>query len=279
MARRVVDGLPPSFHQSFLPERRHLSSILRLASTAFDGTVEAIAVASGIPTGKSSGKVVPHIKYAKAMGLLESSNANSGLYSLRLSPLGMEVQKEDTALHEFITQLMAHLMLGRAIGGAMVWHVMFGESSVSLGQQFSIEAATSFISSKLGRNSSIPGPLFSTYREESSLARSSMLSFEPGKVTRVPLPSNSENFWGIAFCWLSHWEASAPEDQQLALSRLEAATGFQEISGWTALQYDAFLSLAEDRSVARVDRQTGEPLVLRTASSRDLLSRIYSELV
>lgn len=213
------------------------------------------------------------------MALIETSNPSTGMYEIVLSPLGAEIQKEDPALHEYLTQLLVHLMLARPIGGALVWHVLFGESAVSLGRQFSVESGGAFISSRLAKSSSIPGPLFSTYREESSLARSAMLSFDKNMVKRTHIPSNPDYYWGIAYCWLNYWEHSAPQDQQLALSTLETITGFRDIAGWTIAQYDEFLAWAADHSIARVDRQTGEPLIMRIASSQDLVGRIYSELI
>lgn len=279
MSERVIDGLPPSFHQSFLPERRHLSSLLRLAATGFEGAIEPISVVTGIPTGKSSGKIVPHLKYASAMGLIKSASATQGTYRLGLTSLGKEVAKEDALLHEDLTQLILHLMLARPVGGAAVWHVFFGMSRLSLGQESSIEAATSFLCSTLGKSSSIPGPLFAAYREESSLARSGMLAVEQSRFKRGCIPANPDYYWGLASCWLSYWEHVAPDEQQLALSKLEAMTGFLEITGWTRSQYDGFLSWAVDHRIAKVDRQTGEPLILRTTSSPDLAARIYSELI
>ena len=96
---------------------------------------------------------------------------------------------------------------------------------------------------------------------------------------RTPLPNNPDTYWGIAYSWLNDWEQSAPDDQQLALSSLESVTGFQEVAGWSNSQYEGFLSWAADNVVVRIDRQTGEPLILRTESSRDLIERIYSELI
>ena len=116
MADRVIDGLPPDFHQTFAPERRQLSLLLDLAEKEFEGTKHSISEASGIPTGKRSGKVVPHIKYAKGMGLIEDSNSKNGIYRLVLTQLGRQIRKEDGLMHEYLTQLILHLMLARPIG-------------------------------------------------------------------------------------------------------------------------------------------------------------------
>lgn len=45
------------------------SKIMELAKDNYSGSKEEISEKTGIPTGKTSGKVVPHILYAQYMGL------------------------------------------------------------------------------------------------------------------------------------------------------------------------------------------------------------------
>ena len=278
MNEQIIKGLVPSFHLSFRPERCHLASLLRVASQGFAGTVEAISEQTGIPTGKSSGKVVPHLKYAEAMGLLSDTGPKAGVYELQPTLLGQAVLAEDPLLNETLTQLVLHLMLARP-SGASVWHSLFGRSRISLGRQFSPEAATAFLNLKFGNNSSIPGPLFSTYVENASLARTVMLKVEKNLLTRGSLPLLTEHFWGYAYCWLHSWEQEAPNDQQLPSSQLEALTAFEELTGWTPQQLEVFLSWAVDQQILKIDRQTGAPLLMKTASSAEIASKIYCDLL
>lgn len=279
MRERIIQGLPLSFHLSFLPERRYLAALLKLAGQDFSGTAEAIAAETGIPTGKKSGKVVPHLKYAFAMGLIAEPSIDNGRYELRPTVLGKLVLAEDPMLHERITQLIMHLMLSRPIGGAASWHVLFGRSRLALGRTISVDAAVSWLSKELGSSTSLPGPLFSTYREEASLARTSMLVVEKNALTRGSLPALEDYYWGYAFCWLSYWEQTASAAQQLSLSELEAACGFVEVSGWNEAGFADFLSWATEQGIVRVDRQTGTPLVMKTRCSVNLVDRIYAEML
>jgi hypothetical protein len=275
----IIKGLTPSFHLSFLPERRHLASLLAAASQGFSGTVEAMSEHTGIPRGKSSGKVIPHLKYAQAMGLLSSKVPVAGVHELQLTPLGQAVSSEDMQLNETLTQLILHLMLARPVGGAAAWHTLFGRSQMALGRQFSSEAATAFLALQLGNSSSIPGPLFSTYKENASLARTGMLTVEKNMLARGSLPPLPEHFWGYSYCWLHAWEQVAPNDQQLPASQLETLTAFEELTGWTRQQMETFLSWAIDQQILRVDRQTGVPLLMKTASSAQIAAQIYSDML
>ena len=279
MSDRPPEGLPPSFHQSFCPERSYLSSLLKLASQQFSGTTDEISEKTGIPTGKSSGKVDPHRKYCQAMGLLETESSLGAKGHLVLTPLGKTIHREDLALQEELSQVTMHLMISSAHGGALAWNALFGRSKIDLGSSFSIDDATFFLNSLLGKSTALPGPIFTTYREEASLLRSGMLDISTANVTRKPLKERSEYFWGYAYCWLRYWESGFNETQQVPLARFELVCNFQEISGWTPSQYASYLSWMADHRLIKVDRQTGDPLILKTAKSCDIANKIFSELV
>ena len=279
MSERIIKGLPPSFHQSFPPERRHLASLLAAATQGFAGTIEEISEHTAIPTGKSSGKVVPHLKYVQGMGLLKSANSAGGVYQLSPTLLGQAVFLEDPLLQEPLTQLILHLMLAQPVGGASVWHMLFGRSRIALGGRFSPDEASAFLALEFGNSSSIPGPLFTTYRESASLGLTGMLAGEKNELTRGCLPYLDEHFWGYAYCWMHSWEQVALNDQQLPSAQLEMQTAFADLTAWTHQQFDGFLSWAVDQRILRVDRQTGSPLLMKTASSAELVSKIYSDIL
>ncbi|NYE25606.1 hypothetical protein [Pigmentiphaga litoralis] len=277
--QRTIQGLPPSFHETFFPDRRHLSALLKLAKNGYSGTIDTISADSGIPTGRSSGKVLPHLKYAHAMGITTASAGSNGVYTLQLTPLGRLFAVEDPLLHEPLTQLILHLMLSRPIGGAAAWHVLFGRSRLALGRVSSVEAATSFLVQELGNSSSLPGPLFTTYREEASFARTGMLTVEKNVVLRGALPMLEEFYWAYACTWLAHWELTAPAMQQLPLSELENLSRFFESSGWMDKAVDDFLAWTTAQGITSVDRQTGAPLIMKIKSSDELIAYIYSDLL
>ena len=58
-----------NFHKTFAPQDSYISKILELAEQGYSGNKEEISDITGIPTGKTSGKVIPHILYSKYMGI------------------------------------------------------------------------------------------------------------------------------------------------------------------------------------------------------------------
>ena len=64
----MIKGSVLEFHKTFSAETGYVSKILQLAIEKISGTKDELSKISGIPTGKTSGKVIPHIKYAAYMG-------------------------------------------------------------------------------------------------------------------------------------------------------------------------------------------------------------------
>ncbi|MGI6543516.1 MAG: hypothetical protein ACOX44_10730 [Limnochordia bacterium] len=69
---------PLTFHETFPPEREHIGQLLLLADTMNYMNKEDISRVTGIPTGKSSGKVSPHIIYASIYGTPRSKKREKG---------------------------------------------------------------------------------------------------------------------------------------------------------------------------------------------------------
>lgn len=66
-----LQPLPLSFPQSFLPDRDLLARLLRFTAQGGSGSKD-ISAETGIPTGASTGKVEPMIRYAGGMGLIKA---------------------------------------------------------------------------------------------------------------------------------------------------------------------------------------------------------------
>ena len=105
-----------NFHLTFRPERQYISSLLGAIDSCNDADIQEISAATGIPTGKSSGKVEPTIRYAEYMGLLKQQKAD-GKYTFEHTPLGQCAADEDPGLLEKLTLLIMHTMLVRPYFG------------------------------------------------------------------------------------------------------------------------------------------------------------------
>ncbi|MCJ8343045.1 MAG: hypothetical protein MJH09_09410, partial [Cetobacterium sp.] len=91
-----------NFHQALSFSKDYLAKILKISDGSSFLTKEEISEITGIPTGKSSGKVVPHIYYGLYMGLITFSYENKR-YNLNRTSLGNLILKEDSYLTENLT--------------------------------------------------------------------------------------------------------------------------------------------------------------------------------
>ena len=94
----MIKGSVLEFHKTFSAETGYVSKILQLAIEKISGTKDELSKISGIPTGKTSGKVIPHIKYAAYMGLIDYSVDGKGVYALSATKLGEEIFMQDPFL-------------------------------------------------------------------------------------------------------------------------------------------------------------------------------------
>ena len=120
--------LPINFHQTFIPERRYVSSLLQYAASGSKGTLDEIAEQTGIPMGKSSGKAHATIDYARGMNLIELASLEEKLVKKpTLTSFGAIVYAEDRFLGEQVTQWIAHMNLCSSYTGARAWHEVFAK--------------------------------------------------------------------------------------------------------------------------------------------------------
>ena len=120
-----------NFHQTFYPNFDYIGKILEVANGTEKYTIEKLSQITGIPTGASSGKVLPHINYSEYMYLIESDN-NSGEYSLKRTELGNLIFSEDPYFSEDISRLICHMLLTSPIIGSGLWffnhNILFAEA-------------------------------------------------------------------------------------------------------------------------------------------------------
>ena len=177
-----------SFHKTFAPERRLLFALLKFAARNGKGDIQEIASDTGIPTGKSSGKVAPVMDYCSAMGLITVGQEGSVKEPL-LTDFGRAVFLGDPYLQEEMTQWLCHLHLCSRETGAEVWYRLFWEGSSLLPSEFSREELVTFLVQATGSQSKrLLGPLGVMYREETSFAKCGALLEQKKTFSRRKMP-------------------------------------------------------------------------------------------
>lgn len=276
---RLDRRLPLSFHMTFQPERHYLTALLKFTQSQNSDTIDGISQATGIPTGKSTGKVKPLLQYAQGMGLLELGPTNDGLQQFALTPLAHAILREDPHLLEENTQWALHLMLCGRRGGAEVWYAVFVEAASILGRVFPEQQFEQFLINRFGSSRDAVGPLVRTYADPAALATVGAIACEDGRINLRRAPIQPALIDTVAALLLLNWDEAAPNDSQVALSALEAMSGLLAATGWGLEDQSRLLNEMESRGLLHVDRQTGNPILTRLATTDYVLRMMYDRLV
>lgn len=285
-----VFQLPLNFPQTFLPERRLLSKILEFAAAGGSGTKVAIGEKTGIPTGKSTGKVEPIIYYTCGMGLINALKKKAGIWELSLTQLGSLIIQEDPFLSEVQTLWMLHLMLcrrrgeaGSAVGVADPWFALFAEGSFRLGASFKQVSFQEFLTDRYGEKSylqSLSGVVLRSYLRESCFGNIGALQQIEGElIVRLVAPVDKDLFPVYAAYFYLIWDELFLDDDQISLEVFSERSRFFSIINWDDSAKSRWLTWMSDQGLIQVDRYTGSPVLLRLKTTDLVVMEIYSELI
>lgn len=274
-----------NFPQTFLPERRLLSQLLPFAKRGGQGDKVFIGAETGIPTGKSTGKVEPIIYYALGMGLI-TVNKESGIWQLDLTPLGDVVLQEDPYFSEYQTMWLVHLMLCRckpSNGKADAWYALFTEGRFRLNESFRPDDFFDFLVDQhgdIGSLKSLSGIAIRAYLEDSCLGRIGVLEQrEDDLLVRKTAPVAREFFPVYASYLYLVWDELFHAENQISLDSFAQESRIFFIMGWSESMVASWLDWMGDNAIIQVDRYTGTPMLLRLKSTSQVLAATYSELI
>ena len=264
-----------NFHKTFAPQDSYLSKILELASAAYSGTKEDISEVTGIPTGKTSGKVVPHILYAAYMGLI-LYQLDKGSYTLSLTPLGKIVQENDKYLFEDVTKLICHYNLCDEDQGACIWSFVYDHLPVMLDETMSETAVKKKYSDYFGVNVDLT-PLKKTYSDDGLLAVLGLIDFTEGIRLNASFFNDTMQYV-YAYALLSSWERSYPEVSELTSEQLSDKLHWGKRFGFDDDETLYALESLEDIGVVKLNKQLVPLSIIKTAEAASVLPHLYDLL-
>ena len=267
--------------------------MLAFAAKGGSGDKEAIAAETGIPTGKSTGKVDPMIHYGRGMGLIWATKSAS-TWQLGATPLGQEVLREDPFLSEPQTLWLLHLMLCRrwrqgvpATGVADAWFSLFAEGRFLLGTRFTESGFHQVLTRRHGAKGylkSLSTLVPRMYTERACFGEASILTATEGEAgqsmfVRERAPLEKASFPAYALFLFVVWDELFGADKQLAFDELARETRLLSLLGWEETQVSTWLDWMVGKGLVQLDRYTGTVVLLRLAETPRVIERLYSELV
>lgn len=265
-----------NFHQSFKPEKQYIGSILDVANSADSLGVQEISAYTGIPNGKSSGKVEPHISYAKFMGLIEAEKKD-GAYSLSRTDLGNIVYMEDPGLQEDLSILLCHAMMLRNSNGADMWNAVFTKILPmyrgKMKKDMLLKELEQMFDGKANKKNF--APFIGSYEE--MFASTNMLKMGTENISLNDAIYNKEFIYLYSFILFELWDEMFLDQEEISSVQLDTLN-FGRIFGWDEQREYEVLEHLSDKGIVRLNRQLVPYTILRLTDKKMIMEKLYSEL-
>ena len=263
-----------NFHQTFPPDVYMLS--LLITSDVYDRPLskEEISQMTGIPTGKSSGKVEPDIAYAKYMGLL-NDNLVDGKHLLSLTPLGEKILAEDPGIREEITVLVCYLRMTSIFGGAPLWETIMSELLYKDSRGISNATIEEFLQKESTAKINF-GPFYSSFAD-GAFSSLGLLERSASSIRLIKQSYNADFVFAYAYILFREWELTYPQRDELTANEIEGLYAFHSI-GWKEREVYSALECFHEKGLVRFNRQLTPYTIIKLDSSENLISKLYDEL-
>ena len=275
------ERLAKDFHLTFIPERQYINAFLRFSASGEEGNYQEIGKKTGIPMGKSSGKVPAILNYCKGMGLITLNESYQiGSKKPELTTFGRTVLLNDPFLKEEVTQWICHLNLCDPISGADTWYQCFLKGKNILGMNFSMEAVKEYISVIYKTNrTNMVNPMIRMYQDDSSFHNCNALKQETNLIIRKKAPISDE-FAKAYGAWILGLMKKYFHDQnQVSTKELEEKAGWLSITGWNLSDSVSVLELIQRKSLIETDRTMDPWLLSPIKKSDETWKEIYEDMI
>lgn len=259
-----------SFNLTFIPERKNLVKILGLCQKGTLGklTDKEISFETGIPTGKSSGKVQPTIKYAQAMGLMREENPKD----FRLLPFGEAVLEQDYGMDYPITQWVAHAFLCDQRNGAEAWNKTFSDWMPGTSRTLQ------YLANQAGEPEKVYTPTIRMYSNPLSFASAQIVT-EDTEYRRNAAPLASENMFGYGAVFAQCLHEYFPGAMQVALDEFDKTSQYAMRFGWDSQQLQSLMSELSAMGIVKVHAFVSPVVVQLLVSEDSLWASLYDNFI
>lgn len=290
-----------SFHGSFFPDLVNISRLLEIADSYDYLSKEEVFELTGIPTGESTGKVEPHIKYAQYMNLIDFDKKSCkeydedkgkerkiGKYLLEKTLLGKKVFLEDGYFQEDISKLLCHYFLTSKYFGAKMWFQIFRKFPTYLGNEISGEYLNVEINKifNLSKDTKL-GAFNGTYNKKGSLSSLNLLTVKEdgGRLNRGNTYIFNKHYYNEEFLFV-YMYTLYKDLMSMDNTRKEFTVNeiFNEIMWNRAFVWDEdqameILNILEDKELIKMNKQLSPITIIINTTEEELVNKLYSMLM
>lgn len=264
-----------NFHKTFAPQDSYISKILELADNGYSGTKEEISEVTGIPTGKTSGKVVPHILYARYMGLINYA-LEKGKYFLSLTDLGKVVYAEDKYLFEDVSKLICHFNICDEVNGAYIWSFIYQQLPIMLNEIVSEDMLKRKYKEYFLLDVDYK-PMKKAYSEDGLWSVLNLLDFSDGLSINSTY-YNDVMLYVYSYALFSVWDRVLSSEQEITTDQIIMNLKWNKRFGFDEDEMMYALEKMEEINILKLNKQLMPVTVIRIADTDSLLPHLYDFL-
>lgn len=270
-----------NFHESFCPDFEHIAKIIQIADQYEGLTKEEISDITGIPTGASSGKVEPHIYYAKFMNLIEFEKERSK-YKIKSTSLGRIILNEDPYFLEDISKLICNYFLTSKFYGAIMWNKIIREMPLKYGNEIKESLIIKDLHEEFGIQIKLTA-FRSCYNSEKSMATLSLINVEEQNDNPIIKLNkniyNDENIYVYAYTLIRELEKLDNSRKEFTVNEILDNISWGKGFLWDEEVSISVLEKLNDLNIINLNRQLNPITIIVNKNSEDIIDSLYSMLI
>lgn len=270
-----------NFHESFCPDFEHIAKIIQIADQYEGLTKEEISDITGIPTGASSGKVEPHIYYAKFMNLIEFEKERSK-YKIKSTSLGRIILNEDPYFLEDISKLICNYFLTSKFSGAIMWNKIIREMPLKYGNEIKESLIIKDLHEEFGIQIKLTA-FRSCYNSEKSMATLSLINVEEQNDDPIIKLNkniyNDENIYVYAYTLIRELEKLDNSRKEFTINEILDNISWGKGFLWDEEVSISVLEKLNDLNIINLNRQLNPITIIVNKNSEDIIDSLYSMLI
>lgn len=265
-----------NFASTFSPERHYLSLLLKLFKTHKKSmTVSEISDATGIPQGKSSGKVSPHIKYLLGMNLIEQ-NEDGGY---KITAFGKSVYSFDKSLSEPITAWACHAFLCDDEDGAIIYReaIPILAKANELSREALVDGIERNIDSKV--DDGVIAPFIGFYKNDTAFSDAHIIDVEDKILSynSCPMSKSFIPLYGAFVCY--YLEKYFSDKEQVSLPDFASRTELCSRFNLSESSLKSLMDILAGEGYIKISHLVNPLVISRLKETEECMEDLYKYVV
>lgn len=266
-----------NFAETFPFEKQYAFQLLKLFRRQKKKlSLEDISDKTGIPMGKTTGKVKPHIDYLLGMGLIRTTVDKW----YELTTFGKVVYEYDKNFTEPLTIWGCHAFMAGNECGAEVYNEIF--KILRPGIPVKRQQVDVMLSKNFGKDvsSRVLTPFWSTYTREDSLGKGYIIQeLEPEVFIFNPVKEDYQfiPMYGAFVCHM--YEFFFPNKGQVSIYEFNETTGFGRVFGKTNQEVIKIMNTLAGEGYVTVQNLVDPPVISKSMNVENAWESYYDNMI